>query len=339
MRTHSQLLFVVFLTVLVGASAAPLTAVAGPKQEATKLFKQGNKLFNNGDYQAALEKFQQARKLYPSHRIDLNIASTLKEMGRHVEAAEAYETFLGRGGTLAPPEIIRAARASLEALQGQLGRVKLRCSENGADVKLDDQPVGQTPLEKWIYLKPGSHALEVCKEGFLCRRETLSFVAGDRKELQFELEAKPKAPLPAATVTTPAPAIEPPTPVVTEEAAPPEKRPQWKATAGWITLGVGAASLVTGVVFGVMVKSKADEYADGVAQNMTYTELEEIRDAGERFEKVEIATLVVGGVAMAAGGGLLLWHYLGRRKQAAHNLMFVPVASPRMQGLAGFVRF
>jgi tetratricopeptide (TPR) repeat protein len=336
MRTHSQLLF---LVALASASVAPLTAAAGPKQEATKLFKQGNKLFTKGDYQAALEKFQQARKLYPSYRIDLNVASTLKEMGHSIEAAEAYETFLGRGGTLAPAKIVRAARASLEALQAQLGRVKLSCNENGATAKLGDQAVGQTPIARWIYLKPGSHTLEVCKEGFDCRRETLSLIAGDRKELQIELQAKPE-PLPAAAVPdAPAPVTEPSTPVVTEQASPPEEKAQWKATAGWVTLGVGAASLVTGIVFGVMVKSKADEYSDGVAQNMTYTELEEIRDAGERFEKAEIATLVVGGVAMAAGGGLLLWHYLGRRERVARNLMVVPVASARMQGLAGVVRF
>jgi tetratricopeptide (TPR) repeat protein len=333
MRTHSQLLF---LMALASASVAPLTAAAGPKQEAGKLFKQGNKLFTKGDYQAALEKFQEARKLYPSYRIDLNIASTLREMGRSIEAAEAYETFLGRGGTLAPPEIVRAARASLEALQAQLSRVKLSCNETGATAKLDDQPLGQTPIARWIYLKPGSYTFELCKEGFPCRRETVSLSAGDRKELQFELQALPAA---AAVSAAPAPEAEPTTPVVTEQASPPEKKAQWKATAGWVTLGVGAASLVTGIVFGVMVKSKADEYSDGVAQNMTYTELEEIRDAGERYEKAEIATLVVGGVAMAAGGGLLLWHYLGKRKQVAQNLMVVPVASARMQGLAGVVRF
>jgi hypothetical protein len=96
-------------------------------------------------------------------------------------------------------------------------------------------------------------------------------------------------------------------PTVTKEAS---RRRPWEATAGWTSLGVGAASLVTGIIFGALVENKNDEYATGVGKQKTYHELQQIADAGNRYETVQIATMVIGAVGLAAGGGLLLWHYL-----------------------------
>ena len=99
---------------------------------------------------------------------------------------------------------------------------------------------------------------------------------------------------------------------VTDAPAPEPEQPQepadkpagsWKATAGWATLGVGAASLVTGVVFGVLAKSKSDEHADGVTQGQDFVVLDGIDADGKRFQTIQVVTLIIGGVAAAAGGG------------------------------------
>ena len=61
------------------------------KRKAAKLFRTGNKLYARGNAKKALEKFLKARKLYPSYKLDLNIATCLYDMGRHAEAARELE--------------------------------------------------------------------------------------------------------------------------------------------------------------------------------------------------------------------------------------------------------
>jgi tetratricopeptide (TPR) repeat protein len=94
---------------------------------------------------------------------------------------------------------------------------------------------------------------------------------------------------------------------------PTERPSRWKRTAGWVTLGAGAAALVTGVVFGVMARGKAGEFEDGVGEGKLYYELDEIDGQGKRYDKAALATLIVGGVGVAAGGGLLIWDWMSTR--------------------------
>lgn len=324
--------------VLFGAATlGDVASAKTSKQKAKQLFRQGNKLYNKGKVEEALAKFRQARELYPSYKIDLNIASALNELGRPTEAAETYEMFLRRGESLAPRKIVRAARSSLEALRARLGRVRISCPEDGATVKMNRADLGQTPLRKWVYVEPGTFEFEVCKAGFTCHNESVELKAGDARELVMPLTAEaplPKAkPVPAAVAETPAEEV----PTVSKEA--PAAR-DWRSTTGWITLGVGGASLVTGIIFGAMVSSKSSEHDKAVEDGKTYGELQEIADAGKRYEKIELATLIVGGVAVAAGGGLLLWHWLGKKPGAsAESAVLVPFSTGEAHGLAGLLRF
>lgn len=123
----------------------------------------------------------------------------------------------------------------------------------------------------------------------------------------------------------------------TAATEPPPSR--WKRTAGWITAGVGAAALVTGVVFGGLAQGKSDAFDDNLT-TLNYNELDAIDADGQRFETIQIVTLAVGGAALAAGGGLLLWDLLtreggGQRRQA----LLTPYTTGRGAGLVGRVRF
>ena len=157
----------------------------------------------------------------------------------------------------------------------------------------------------------------------------MSIGAGEQRELSLALQAKEQ------TSAEMDPGSGTPTVVAAASGG-----GGWKATAGWVTLGVGGASLITGVIFGVMVSSKSDEHAQAIDDGKTYGELQEIADAGRRFEKAQIATLVLGGVALAAGGGLLLWHYLGGSRSTESRAAFIaPLLSKDARGLVGGLRF
>jgi tetratricopeptide (TPR) repeat protein len=294
------------------------------KQVANRLFSEGNVLYDKGDYAGALKKFEEARSRYPSYKIDLNIATALVDLGRVTEAAETYERFLQRGSALAPDEILLSARAKLKNLRARLGRLSVTCSVEGATLKVDDKPIGLTPRQLPVYLHPGDHRFEACKQGYTCSTEAVTVTAGEQRELTLTLSEAP------ATAAPPAESAEAPTG---------QAGSGWKATTGWVTLGVGGASLITGVIFGAMVSSKSDEHAEAIADGKTYGELQEIADAGRRYETVQIATLIIGGVALAAGGGLLLWHYLGRGGESRSSAFVAPMLSAEVRGLVGGLRF
>ncbi len=93
---------------------------ASPRSRARALFKAGNALYTDGDYEGALAKYQAARALYPNYKIDLNIAYTLDDLKRPAEAIKEFERFLEAGGDSAPAEVVRKARARMEALKAQL---------------------------------------------------------------------------------------------------------------------------------------------------------------------------------------------------------------------------
>jgi tetratricopeptide (TPR) repeat protein len=149
--------------------------------------------------------------------------------------------------------------------------------------------------------------------------------------LKRRLKQQPAKP-PAAAEPPQPPQPPPPAPGPTERPA------SWRATTGWIALGVGAAALGTGIAFTVLAASKADEYESGVKEGKLYYELEEIDNTGAQYEKVQISMLVVGGVGVAAGAGLLLWHYLTPRGDGRRATV-LPFATADGMGITGQVRF
>jgi tetratricopeptide (TPR) repeat protein len=118
-----------------------------------------------------------------------------------------------------------------------------------------------------------------------------------------------------------------------------QRRPaaRWKRPAGWILAGVGAASLVAGIVCGAVAKQKGDDFASGLAGGRPYGELMEIDSAGKRYQTAQIATLVAGGVLAATGGALLLWD--GLRRPESRRAAITPYATGAGVGIAARARF
>lgn len=136
--------------------SAPRSAAAQtPREQAGVLFDQASDLFSRGMYLDALKRFRQARRLYASFKIDLNIGATLDAMGRRTEAAVYFERFLVNAAE-APPEIIKAATSRLGELRNKLGRVKVSCLVEGATVVVDRKAVGRVPLDYGLYDMAGN---------------------------------------------------------------------------------------------------------------------------------------------------------------------------------------
>ncbi|PID39663.1 MAG: hypothetical protein CSA24_00755 [Deltaproteobacteria bacterium] len=169
-------------------SAAPvLRSRTARYAAARKLFLEGNRLRGVKRLRAALAAYRRAYELYPSYKIDLNIAQTLFDLDRPREAAARFLRFFRRAKGKAPAHIVQAARAALAQIDARLGRLTLNCSQARAEVFIDGQKIGLTPLPGVLYLRPGRHRVELRLIGHRAHRESLKLAAGSWRRLDVTL--------------------------------------------------------------------------------------------------------------------------------------------------------
>lgn len=80
-------------------------------------------------------------------------------------------------------------RTKLDALASGPAAIVVTSNPEGADVTLDGEPFGVTPLDKSII--PGDHTIRVSKDGYISVQEQRTFVEGARESLDYELEKVP----------------------------------------------------------------------------------------------------------------------------------------------------
>ena len=98
----------VLLVVLAQAASPP---VADPQYKAAGkgLLKEGTVFYERGDFAAALGKFEAAYGIYPSPKLQFNIAQANRDLGRPVDALAAFEKFLALAPDAAP-DVLSEAR-------------------------------------------------------------------------------------------------------------------------------------------------------------------------------------------------------------------------------------
>lgn len=345
--------------------AGPAASGESKRQQATALYKAGNQLYSKGDYAAALVRFREAYALFPSYKIDYNIAVSLEALGRHAEAAEGYERFLKQGKARSPRSIRRTARSSLAALRKRLASLALSCTVAGARVKIGQREVGQTPLLHRIYLRPGKYRLVVGKPGYQPFFFDLAPRAGERRELQVLLRETAIKPQPAPPAPAPTPAPEPapasqparaapeqvkpaPAPVAAVQTRPDDslaRQHRTKTIWGYATLGVGLALAVSAAVtYGVGASQGAeaqDSYLQATELRPVASEEQIVsveRDKEAARTKIVVGHLLAGTAAVALG--LSIYQFLTRpllaRPQASSaGVSLVPTAGGASLSLSG----
>jgi tetratricopeptide (TPR) repeat protein len=119
--------------------------VATATRDAGKHFQRGVSLYGEADYRAALIEFKRAYALAPNAAVLYNVGQTEYQLQDYAGALTTFERYLSESS---PAESHRAdVEASVQVLRARVGRLSITTVPPGADVSLDDQPVGKTPLE------------------------------------------------------------------------------------------------------------------------------------------------------------------------------------------------
>jgi hypothetical protein len=182
---------VVLLAILAQHSSP--TSDAQAKAQAQGLLTEGSGLYERGDYAGALEKFNAAYAAFPSPKLMFNIGQANRDLGRPVEALQAYEKFLA-GALDASPETTADARKSLAELRGKLGRIRIDCKAVDAEVSVDGKSVGLAPLPEPIWATPGRHQVTANHQRAALAIENVQVTAGTVQTVMLELHP-PAAPV------------------------------------------------------------------------------------------------------------------------------------------------
>ena len=260
------------------------------RARAGALVDEGVALFQKGDAAAALDRFEQARALYPSPKIDFDIGEALRALGRTAEAAEAYDRFLEETGADSR-EVVnqrQTARTQLDRLERQLARIALRIDPDdpAREIRIDGLVAAVRPGRP-LHLMPGRHLIEVTAPGASAVRTELVLRAGELRDVAVALGKAPVAAPPA-----PAPRRD-----LVRTAPPAHRRRVWT----WVAAGGAAVLLASGALFGHRADTAYDEY------KMTDSpgRYDELRDQVRRDSLT--ANLLFAGSGAAAIGSVILF--------------------------------
>ena len=158
---------------------------------ARALFRAGVAQRDLGRYAEALECFQRAYVLWDSPKILLNIATTLRALGRNAEAATAYARYLG---TAAPDNPRREEVAqALKEVSVRVGRIVLTHLPGVERLWLDDVEIAAVAgREAWV--EPGRHTLVAERTGGARQTLRITVTAGGVRSVDWTPPLAPRTP-------------------------------------------------------------------------------------------------------------------------------------------------
>jgi hypothetical protein len=159
-----------------------LTGTAKADFEAAKL------LANDGDYVGALIKFQSAYDGSKDARVLWNLAFCQKNLRHYSKVVITLKRYLDEGSALLSAADKKDAQDLIAMIEPFTTRATLRVSEDGAQVSVDDEPVGTSPLGSVQILDIGERKIRATKDGFRPYERTLVVGGGAELTLDVPLE-------------------------------------------------------------------------------------------------------------------------------------------------------
>ncbi|HEY8091268.1 MAG TPA: PEGA domain-containing protein [Polyangiaceae bacterium] len=161
-----------------------LTGEAKSAYDAAKL------LLGDGDFAGAAIKFQAAYDQSSDARLLWNIAACEKSQRHYAKTMALVRRYLDSGGSLLTEADRREAKGLIDAIESFTVRLSITVSETGADVYVDDERVGTSPLTQPVTVDIGQRRVTAKKAGFADATQTVPVGGSGAADVSLTLSAE-----------------------------------------------------------------------------------------------------------------------------------------------------
>lgn len=325
-------------------SLAPSIASAQqPVDQADVYFRQGNILYKAQSFAEAREAFASAWKLKKAHDIAANLAYTEMRLGRFREAAEHLAFAVKTWPPTGKADKRDYAIERFETAKREVGTLTVHVSETKADILVDGQFAGTSPLDTDIFVDPGSHTVEAKLIYFADAKQAVNVAKGSPATVNLML----------APALRPSPAPSSPTVVV----APPATLPSPSSRVSPALFVVGGSLAALGLAIGggltLVANGKGADAktlradlgsrsacAGSTVDTPSCTALKGDLASKDSFTKAAFASFIVGGAFALATTSLGAWAGIApTREGRAQSVRVVPILGRNEGGAAVFGNF
>jgi hypothetical protein len=315
-------------------------------QMARERFQEGVKYYDAKQYSRARAAFLQAYALKKHPAVLLNLAQSELRSGYEADAAKHFAQYLREANDATAAER-QEAQKGLTAAKASIAEIAVNVDQNAAEVYVDGNLEGQSPLPGPIYLKPGAHNIDARKDGRTAS-SAVTAIAGQSGSVNVSFAggaaAAPVGPEPTGPATGPAPmgAVQQPVAGQPMPSGPPPdtgtEKPgfvEWATgnPVAWIGGGVAVVGIASGIGFALAAKqsySDADSIKSAILQEAANRNVsgpcnldasQQVKDYfgpacdkyqtrvddGDSQKSVSTVSFVVAGVAVA---GTVVYYFI-----------------------------
>jgi hypothetical protein len=154
--------------------------------EARTKYDIGRILYRDGDYSGALANFRRAYDLSKEPRLLWNMAACEKNLHQYPRVLELVSRYLTEADAILTDDDRAEARAFAAAVTKLVASVKIDVTEPDAEVLVDDEVVGRSPLAAPVIVTYGKHRFRARKSGFIDAAEALEIQEGQSTAVRLE---------------------------------------------------------------------------------------------------------------------------------------------------------
>jgi PEGA domain len=285
--------------------------------EVRKLYEQGNRVIAVGNYGEARDRYREAFDRARLPKIAVRLGSVELLTGHYRDAAEHLSFGLQEDEKLSADDRVEIEKQLAEAKK-KLGTVSIEVNVAGAEVLVDAQHVGITPLSMPVFTETGSRTFEAQKSGYISARQVVTVTAGSAPMVALRLLPLPPRGAEAETAG----------PASGATAVPKAAATSRSAAIGWgigltvVGLGAGVGLTFASSAEGAAVDKRVSERNTpefqldcrpkfssklNPADTSLCHEFAGMRGSQEGLALGAIVGYVVGGAALLSTTALMVW--------------------------------
>lgn len=273
--------------------AARIASADATSQQADRIFDEGKRLFERGDFALACGRFEASLALQPGIGARLWLADCYENLGRNASAQRQFRLAEDEArNTSDKRESIAARRA--EQLEPRVIKISVHIEspKDNQRVEVDGAPLKASDPESPIKIDPGRHLVTATAPGYVSWQLTFDADAPERvatvivPELAPVVRASPQESAQGPTHSSPVPVMR---------------------TTGVIVAGAGAVGIAVGSVFAILAIRDHSRSKDGCDANFCTAEAHSQGVSALHEANTATAAFITGGTLLAAGAALFFF--------------------------------